>query len=183
MSGFGGGCAGCGTDEEPLGGAADAAPRAAAASDAQSVVAFARECGGFLTFIGEVALGCSELGLAGFAVDSEVVERLQIFGGNDGIGLGSWGTWQGWSGLGALRKERYEWNLESQEPFKCADFFFYLEEGTGYNLECAHPAGSTSGGQSVTDTVHPEKRWHGKLYRIKDGSGGKYAVDLSLRKP
>jgi len=43
MSGLGGNSAGCGPDEEPLGGAADVAQDAAASSNAQSVVAFARE--------------------------------------------------------------------------------------------------------------------------------------------
>lgn len=76
VRGFGGGGTSGGANEEPLGGAADAAPGAAAASDAQSVVAFACERGGFLAFIAEVALGRGELGLASFAVDSEVVQRF-----------------------------------------------------------------------------------------------------------
>jgi len=88
MSGFGGNGAGCGADEEPFCGAADAAPGGAASGDAQRVIAFVGERGGFLAFIGEVVLGRGELGLAGFAVDGEVVKRLEVFGGKDGIGLG-----------------------------------------------------------------------------------------------
>jgi hypothetical protein len=65
MSDFGGNGAGGSADEEPFGGAADAAPGAATAGDAQRVIAFASERGGFLAFVGEVALGCAELGLAG----------------------------------------------------------------------------------------------------------------------
>src|SRR5882762_7969702 len=99
MSGFGGNGAGCSADEEPFCGAADAAPGGAAAGDAQSVVAFAGERGGFFAFIGEVVLGGGELCLASFAVDGEVVKRLQIFGGKDGIGLGRRGVWQCWRGL------------------------------------------------------------------------------------
>src|SRR5260370_1024629 len=99
MGGLGSDSAGCGADEEPFGGAADAAPHAAAASNAQCVVAFARKSGGFVAFISEVALGCSEFGLAGFAVDGEVVERLQIFSGNDGIGFWRWGVRQCGCGL------------------------------------------------------------------------------------
>ncbi len=99
MSGFGGNGAGCGADEEPFCGAADAAPDGAAAGDAQSVVAFVGERGGLLAFIGEVVLGGGELGLAGFAVDGEVVKRLQVFGGKDGIGLGRWGVLRCWGGL------------------------------------------------------------------------------------
>ncbi len=76
MGGLGGDTSGSGADEEPLGSAADAAPGVAAAGDAQCVVAFASERGGFLPFVGEVALGCAELGLAGLAVDGKVVERL-----------------------------------------------------------------------------------------------------------
>ncbi len=99
MGGLGGDGAGGGADEEPLGSAADAAPHAAAASNAQCVVAFARKSDGFVAFISEVALGCSEFGLAGFAVDSEVVERLQIFGRNDCIGFWRWGVRKRRSGL------------------------------------------------------------------------------------
>src|SRR5260370_36497668 len=87
MGSLGGDCAGGGADEEPLGGAADPAPRAAAAGDAQCIVAFTRECGSFLAFIGEAALGRGEFGLAGFALAGEVVKRLQTFGGNDAVGL------------------------------------------------------------------------------------------------
>src|SRR5713226_10636982 len=94
MCGLAGYCAGGGADEKPFGGAGDASPGAAASSDAQGVVAFARESGGFLALVGEIALGGDEFCLAGFAVDGEVVERLQIFGGNDGIGLGRWRVWR-----------------------------------------------------------------------------------------
>ena len=87
MNGFGGDGNGAGgsADEEPLSGAGDATDEAAATRDAQGVVAFAGEGGGFLAFVGEVGLGSGELGLAGFAVDGEVVEGFQIFGGNDGV--------------------------------------------------------------------------------------------------
>jgi len=61
VSGFGGDGASGGADEEPFGGAADAAPGAAASGDAQSVVAFASECGGFLAFVSEVALAAASL--------------------------------------------------------------------------------------------------------------------------
>jgi len=76
MGGLGGDSSGSGADEEPLGGADDAAQGAAAAGDAHCDVAFASERGGFLAFAGEVAWRCSELGLAGLAVDGKVVERL-----------------------------------------------------------------------------------------------------------
>jgi len=66
VRGFGGNCADSGANEEPLGGA----------GDAHCDVAFASERGGFLAFAGEVAWCCSELGLAGLAVDGKVVERL-----------------------------------------------------------------------------------------------------------
>ncbi len=74
VRGFGG--ASGGANEEPLGGTADTAPGAAAASDAQSIVAFVGERGGFLAFVGEVALGGGKLCLASFAVDGEVVQRF-----------------------------------------------------------------------------------------------------------
>src|SRR5258708_32743521 len=77
-----------------FGGTGDAAPGGAAAGDAQSVVAFVGERGGFLAFIGEVVLGGGELCLASFAIDGEVVKRLQGFGGYDGVGLGGRGVWR-----------------------------------------------------------------------------------------
>ena len=69
MSGFGSHRAGGSTDEEPPGGAATA-------SDSRGVVAFARERGGFATFVGEVSLGRGKFCLASFAVDGEIVERF-----------------------------------------------------------------------------------------------------------
>jgi hypothetical protein len=93
VSHLGGDGTGGGADEEPSGGAADAAQEAAAASDAQGVVTFESECGGFLALIGEVALGRGEFGLASFAIDGEIVERLEVFSGNDGICLGRRGVW------------------------------------------------------------------------------------------
>ena len=73
---FAGNSAGGGADKEPLGGAANAAPRAATARDTQSGVEFAGECGGFATFIGEISLGGGEFRLADFTVDREAVERF-----------------------------------------------------------------------------------------------------------
>src|SRR5258708_16603417 len=99
MSGFGGNGAGCGADEDAFCGAADAAAVGAAAGDAQRVIAFVGERGGFLAFIGEVVLGRGELCLASFAVDGEVVKRLEVFGGKDGIGLGRRGVLRCWWGL------------------------------------------------------------------------------------
>jgi len=50
MSGLGSNGAGRGANEEPFGGAADAAPGAAAASDAQSIVALTSARGGLGAF-------------------------------------------------------------------------------------------------------------------------------------
>lgn len=87
VRGFGGEGAGSGADEEPFGGAADAAPGGAAFGNAHGIVAFFGEGGGLFLFVGEIALDGGELGLAGFAVDGEVVERLQVFSGDNGVGL------------------------------------------------------------------------------------------------
>jgi len=65
--------AGGGTEEEPFGGAGDASPGAAAFGDADGVVALFGERGGFGFFVDEVALGGGELGLAGLAVEGEIV--------------------------------------------------------------------------------------------------------------
>src|SRR5690242_17797412 len=99
MGDFCGNSAGGGADEEPLGGACDAAPSAAAAGDAQGVVALAGESGGLGAFVGQVGLRGGEFGLAGFALDREVVERLQVFGGDDGVGFWRGGVWQSRGGL------------------------------------------------------------------------------------
>jgi hypothetical protein len=76
-----------------------AAQDAAAAGDAQGVVAFTGEGGGLLAFVGEVGLGSGELRLAGFAVDGEVVERFQVFSGDYSVGFGRWRIWRSWCGL------------------------------------------------------------------------------------
>ena len=52
VSGFGGYGAGGGTDDEPFGGAGDAAEEAATAGDAQGVVTFAGKGGTLLVFVG-----------------------------------------------------------------------------------------------------------------------------------
>ncbi len=64
-----GGCA----EEKPFGGAGDASPGAAAFGDADGVIALFCEGGGFRFFVEEVALGSSEFGLTGLAVECEVV--------------------------------------------------------------------------------------------------------------
>ena len=87
MGGFGGDGAGGGADGEPFGGAGDAAPeRCRRVAILQCVVSFFGEGGGFYFFVGKVALGGGEFGLAGLAVEGEIVERLQVFGGDDGLG-------------------------------------------------------------------------------------------------
>src|SRR2546430_16273254 len=102
MSGFGGDGACSGANEKPLGGAANAAPRAATARDAQSVVAFAGECGGFAAVIGEISLGRGGFFLARFAVEGEIIERVLIFGGGGGVWvLGS----GGFKGRGGVEEE------------------------------------------------------------------------------
>ena len=63
---------------EPFGGAGDAAEDAVALGDAQGVVAFLGEGCGFPLFVGEVALCGGEFGLAGLAVEAEVVEELGL---------------------------------------------------------------------------------------------------------
>jgi hypothetical protein len=93
-------------------------------------------------------------------------------------------TWPGmFKKLKQTLHERYEWNLESQQQIKSAEFFFYLEGGTGYNLEIETPAGSPDGTQVVSDVKHPDKKWVGKFYQILEAPEGKYAVDLRLQKP
>jgi len=76
LAGLGDDGAGGGAEEEPFGGAGDAAPGAAAFGDAEGIVALFGERGGLGFFVGEVVLGDGELGLAGLAVEGEVVERL-----------------------------------------------------------------------------------------------------------
>jgi hypothetical protein len=53
--------------EEPLGRAAHAAPHVTTSGELQSLVTFLGQGGGLRFFVGEVALGGSQLGLAGLA--------------------------------------------------------------------------------------------------------------------
>jgi len=93
-------------------------------------------------------------------------------------------TWPGmFKRLKQTQHERYEWNLESQQQIESAEFLFYLERGTGYNLEVETPAGSAEGTQTLSDVEHPHKKWAGKSYQILEAPEGKYAVDLRLQKP
>ena len=72
--GYNGACGG--SEEKPFGGAGDTAPAAAAFGDAESVVARFGKGGGLGFFVGEVALGRGEFGLASLTVEREVVERF-----------------------------------------------------------------------------------------------------------
>ncbi len=85
MGCFGGEGAGGSAEGEPLGGAGDAAPGAAAFGDAQGVVALLGERDGFGAFVDEVVLGGGEFGLTRFAIDGEVVEGLEVLRGDNGL--------------------------------------------------------------------------------------------------
>ena len=76
FNGAGGQGAGGGADEEPLGGSGEALEGAATFGDADGSVAFAGQGGCLCFFVGQVGLGGGQFGLAGFAVQGEVVERL-----------------------------------------------------------------------------------------------------------
>ena len=76
LVGFGDDGAGGGAEEEPFGGAGDATPGGAAFGDADGVVALFGECGGFSFFVGEIVLGDRKPGLAGLAIEGEVVKRF-----------------------------------------------------------------------------------------------------------
>jgi hypothetical protein len=68
-----------------LSGAAHAAPDAAATRDLEGMATFLGQGGDLGFLVGQVVLGSSEPCLADFAVDREIVVRLQVFGGNDGL--------------------------------------------------------------------------------------------------
>lgn len=85
--GFSGDGSGDGADGEPFGGAANAAPQAAAICGPDGRVTFAGKGGGFGLFVGEIALGSREPGLAGLAIQREIVERLEILGGQDQLSV------------------------------------------------------------------------------------------------
>jgi hypothetical protein len=78
VSSFDGNGADGGANDKPFGGAGDAAPGATAFGDAHGVIALLCERGGFLALVGEVVLRGEEFGLAGFAVEREVVERFEV---------------------------------------------------------------------------------------------------------
>ncbi len=83
------GGAGGGADGKPFGGAADAPPETATLSSLDNRVPFSDERGVLSALVGKVTLRGRQLRLASLAVDDEVEERLQIFGGNlSGCGFG-----------------------------------------------------------------------------------------------
>src|SRR5260370_21031890 len=87
MAGLGGDSAEGGADGQPLGGSGHAAEDASTFGGADGFVALAGKDGGLGTLVGEVALGGGQLGLAGFAIQGEIVERLEILGRDYGLGL------------------------------------------------------------------------------------------------
>ncbi len=87
MAGLGGDSAEGGADGQPLGGSGHAAEDASPFGGADGFVALAGKDSGFGALVGEVALGGGQLGLAGFAVQGEIVERLEILGWDYGLGL------------------------------------------------------------------------------------------------
>lgn len=92
-----GGCSyGC-ADGEPLGGLAQAGPEAAAVGGFCGGVAFGGECGDFGAFVGEIALGGRELGLADVAILQVVIDWLEV-GLRDACFRGRCGFVRGWSG-------------------------------------------------------------------------------------
>ena len=97
MGSLGGDYAGCGTQNEPLGGAGDSAQGTSPFGSADRGIALLGQHGRLGLFVIQVALGSSELGLAGSAIEGEVVERLQISCGQDSVcrlsGFWGWCAW------------------------------------------------------------------------------------------
>ena len=87
VGGFGGDGAGGGANGKPFGGSGDAAQGTPSPGHAQGVVAFPRKGCGFSLFIGQVRPGGGQFGLAGFAIQREVVEGLQVLGRDEDVGL------------------------------------------------------------------------------------------------
>src|SRR5579883_255749 len=85
VGGFGGEGACGGSDDEPLGGAGDAAQETATFGGLQGGVAFASQGCGLQFLIGQVGLRGGEPGLASLAIEGEVVEWFQILRGQDGF--------------------------------------------------------------------------------------------------
>ena len=86
--GFGGDGTGGGADHEPLCVASDAAEEAASLGGADGFVALAGQHSGLGALVDQVGLGGGQFGLAGSAVEGEVVERLEVCGGDCGAFLG-----------------------------------------------------------------------------------------------
>src|SRR5579883_3441212 len=83
--GFGGEGASAGSDDEPLGGAGDAAQETATFGGLQRGVAFASQGCGLQLLVGQIGLGGSELCPASLAIEGEVIEGFQILRGQDGF--------------------------------------------------------------------------------------------------
>jgi len=74
--GFGSDGAGDGSDDEPFHGASEVLAQGTSTGELQGGVPFPAEGLGLGLFVGQVGGGGGETGLAGLAVDGEVVERL-----------------------------------------------------------------------------------------------------------
>jgi hypothetical protein len=92
-------------------------------------------------------------------------------------------SWPGmFKQLAFVGSEPFEWALHSKENIPEIGFQFYLEPGTGRQLDC-EVCGSLEGEQALRDTLkHPIHQWPGWEYRIRNAPPGKYRLRVLLRK-
>jgi hypothetical protein len=82
--------------------------------------------------------------------------------------------------LQTTKQELFAWRIVSREPVGNVDYRLFLEPGTGEHLECVI-AGPQSGEQALKEETHPETKWPGWVYSIKNAPAGDYALYVRLR--
>ncbi len=90
-----------------------------------------------------------------------------------------------WPGMVKQINDRHEmvsWIIESKEPVQLAEFYFFLEPGTGRLLSC-EVGGPRLEGDAPQEIAHPEKKWPGWVYRLQNVPNDEYSVILKLRNP
>lgn len=80
--------------------------------------------------------------------------------------------------------EIFRWKLNSKKNVKNARFEFFLQPGTGGNLECEFWGGRVLGDSlSRVSRTNDNEPWQGWAYQLVDAPQGEYCLKLTLKAP